>query len=1615
MRSRRVIMVLLLLGLTVASPGLRAFDEAGWREDSRKIAAHPHRLSGTAEYGAAADYVLERMRQIGLDAVFEQPFPTAQTETLRCEVELLDAGGRSIGTLPLVPMRPNGLIPPVSPVAGLAGPLVRGGDGRGGSFAESPRGAIAVLDYDSGTEWLRAFRLGAKAVIFLDRGAFANAGSRYTRNNANLPRFFYEGDPEALLAADRVRIHSEVVWKRAAGRNLVGYLEGTDPVMNLERPEVVIYGTHLDSFGEVPERSRGFRGAANVAALLQLAERLRAERPRRNVVFLFVDNLARGHSGGLAFARALDGSSGKAAVARREESLAYELSFIAQLRELLAAERPLEGSSQARDELAVMVRKESDTASTGIRLQLADLRAELEITEDPERREAVARHIEALDAERIAWSDFKRALERNRLDEEVAGKLQWALDRVEERTVQRAAELVVEKAALEADRRIHEQFGSQAIVLHTALILGGKSDRWGLVIGGNGEPVRGSDTPGLYSPIQSVFLKTEEARRKAGAATAFVTETAEGLFFPPSMFFAGSEFVHSGEPLGRLAIYNVALATAQDDLAFEGTPRDTRENLDEVNLAVQVADVIDFAADLTDRIGLSRRAAIKKAAAYIEPVMTDEFRIFGARAVARMPGSSIADTPMGNVVMMIRPNFNEWDEHRADRGFDARKLPAYDDFYLVRTNAHGAYSLGPFDTNFGRNRAIAVSFDSRGMVAFASPRAGNNNFDARMQLYPARHGAIALAPEARPGQTWLFDGESNSRVDDKRVWDITWDGVYSWFHDIRVDRVKFFGSSGLVALGVPTAEEIDRQLREVGVSADRLYFGAGYPADSFFAPLPVAETAARDLIRIDSHRLDVMRERGVTNNSVDEIHGAASDLLAEALAASDPEKAEARATAAFLQERRVYGTTLQATQDLVTAVIILLILTIPFAFSLERLLIGAPNIYQQILGFVGFFIVAFLALYFTHPAFAIAATPLVIFLGFAIVLLSSFVIAIVMQKFEAELKELQGLAGTVHSADVSRISTIVAAMQMGISSMRRRPVRTALTGITIILLTYTILTFASFGNSLGTIRIYEAASPAYSAAMTHRTDWRQMDNGVLDVLSGRFGDDAEIAPRAWYNPEIRAGNQAPQNAGMVLSRDDLTAHVTMAGIIGITPQEVAARPDWRRLLGDPAEFEDRIWISRSIAERLDIGPGSPVRLGGHTKTVGAVFDPADLLSTNDMDGDTVLPVDLSLIAPQGDSGGEDDGGDGQSWTYLSPDAVVILAYEEAVSLGANLRVVHAYTGNVDEAARIAEQMTAMTGLPVHATRKDGVYRHLFGATVEASGVNDLLFPILLGGLVIFGTMLGSVADREKEIYTFSALGLAPTHVASLFFAEALVFSVVGGMGGYLFSQIVMALLDVLAGYGLVTVPEMNYSSINSVVTILIVMATVMISAIYPAIKASNSANPGVMRSWQMPEPMGDIYSIVFPFTVSQYDITGVVSFLKEHFDGFADTSVGVFMAEDARLTDEGDGEVGLKARLALAPFDLGVTQEFHLTSIASEIPGIDEVQLRLERLSGQPKDWVRLNKILMDDLRKQFLIWRSLPQNTMETYRARTLVALGREEEAAESRSGKPMRPESAG
>ena len=581
---------------------------------------------------------------------------------------------------------------------------------------------------------------------------------------------------------------------------------------------------------------------------------------------------------------------------------------------------------------------------------------------------------------------------------------------------------------------------------------------------------------------------------------------------------------------------------------------------------------------------------------------------------------------------------------------------------------------------------------------------------------------------------------------------------------------------------------------------------------------------------------------------------------------------------------------------------------------------------------------------------------------------------------------------------------------MGISTMRRRPLRTLLTAVTVVLLTFTILSFASFGSSWGIWKTYEMPmSSLPSRIMVRHQLWGAIGEGICDTLRGHLAGKAVVVPRYWVSPtagEAQAAMDERRSTDLIVSTSDVEQFVSVAAAIGMDLGDVQRQGDLKKLFDGRTDLldSDGVFLTDAIRQRLnltadDIGKAKVLLAGRALTYAGTIRN--EFAGQTSLEGSSLLPVDYQassggssekLKEPAAETLSEMPDIESAQFVRYNLDRVVVVSPVMAQHLRGQIRSLSIYPEDAEVIEDVANRVASVSELPTYVGHRGGVYRMIFTSLAKASGWRDLLIPVMLGGLIIFATMLGSVSDREKEIYTFSSLGLAPPHVASLFFAEASVYAVVGGMGGYLLGQVVARFLGWLGELGYVTVPPMNYSSTNAIVTILIIMCTVLISTIYPAIKASRSANPGIQRAWKIPKPTDNLYDLVFPFTVSAYDITGMASFLKEHFTNYSDTSLGVFATMDCHIVRQEENDMlGLRATVALTPFDLGVTQNFALLSQPSEIEGINEVRIMIHRLSGAQGDWQRGNRVFINDLRKQFLIWRSLSHEIVEQYRQQTM------------------------
>jgi hypothetical protein len=286
---------------------------------------------------------------------------------------------------------------------------------------------------------------------------------------------------------------------------------------------------------------------------------------------------------------------------------------------------------------------------------------------------------------------------------------------------------------------------------------------------------------------------------------------------------------------------------------------------------------------------------------------------------------------------------------------------------------------------------------------------------------------------------------------------------------------------------------------------------------------------------------------------------------------------------------------------------------------------------------------------------------------------------------------------------------------------------------------------------------------------------------------------------------------------------------------------------------------------------------------------------------------------------------------------------------------------------------------------------EGRVRVLAAAPLLPQAPRGLLVPLAIGGLIIFTTMLSAIAERKREIYVYTSLGLAPLHVGALFLAEAVTYGMMGSVFGYVAGQGVATFFSRLGWMGGIT---LNYSGTHAVTVMVLVLAVVVLSSLVPAYLGGRLAAPSNRRSWALPKPQGDVLTTVLPFTVTPATAPGVMAFLLEYLDAHREGSIGDFATDELKnvTADEGQRrDLELRAMVWLAPFDLGVRQSVRIFLRQTAHEDALDVRVEMTRQSGQVSAWLNLNRVFLGCLRRQLLGWRRVKAQRILEY-----IATGR-------------------
>jgi hypothetical protein len=1546
-----------------------------------ELTRYDQRLPGTDAYKQSLAHLEKTLQNAGL-TTHRQTYDTLVPDTTECRFVVDGVEIPSVYAL-----GPNGAANNTSAGNQLRGPLVYLGQGSLADMeGKSVDGSIVLLDFDS-PNLFAVLSQGALAIVFVGDGTETQweVRQQFMHNPVELPRLFMhreDAENHGLLSdteGKQAEVSVKTVWKDVIGVNLWMEIPGEEgATFKFDEEEAIVLTATYNTFGVIPDLSPSVRTAANCALLADVAAALQGKALKRSVFVVFFGSHYAAQDGARMFYFALKrGKTGD--LADRAEGYEKMLEESEERMRLLRSDDLFAQDSPLLNDLVSRIEKrlngEVSTLNYDRRLVREALlpfrRMDELLPADQIKMDALLAEEARIEQVRNDLNNMRRQFnERNITNDAFYAEI--AAEEIEtvEREVRDVRNLIEHNIT---HRELADRLTAKRIMLHLDIDLADTTSDWTLNMESTGSQMFYHSVDMKWAELKlgdyvknmvSLAELDKSLDGKGAPGDGLFIEPAISLVFPgkfciPSIRSKPNRVAHAMQIFGY-QLLSVANALNGDEMPYR----------QEVDLSAASPRLSAFAAALATDPTVSQVCPLAQPASSKDTVMhfsgEGGFRFLN---FARGSTTELAGVPSDGITF-CSPNKSE----------DAPILAGHSYFAASRIRSSGHIFMPIIYSHiklqpFGYSDDGVLEYFPRGQ-GWKDPRLfyGQGGM-LTTPLAPGGFDDIKLTL-ARGDNDEVLQG-FHARQDD-----------YTVFYTDEEEAFKAYAKSGLMILG--GSEDNPR--------------GVGVPLMDHLYSFNTLRQSARDYLILNESRLQILRDKNIVNDSLESLHADAVEHWESAVSARDAlANAKAVAHEAFSAgiSARVAPALREVTNDMVRAVVLLLLLTLPFAFIMERLFISATSIYHQVIGFVAFFLGSFILLYMVHPAFQVASSPLIIFLAFVIILLSGLVIGIVMSKFKKELRAMQGLSTSAHGV-ASDSSTGMAAVLIGISGMRNRPLKTFLTGLTVILLTFAIVVFASFTPSTGVTREYNGKGDGPTRIELHRYSGLELPTMLHGALLALYEDEWSIYKREAY---FRGPLNTAQGDLLIAYNPRNKKWQRLQGMVGFDPAELAHNATLADSLPGFAEYEGALpplYLGDNVAESMELQEGDIVKVNGVDFAFVSKMKTTLLEQAEYLDRSKVMPPDFEAsISEIGQGSGteasedltDDANIDTTRFTYCSARSVGITTLGSLSSLDApnqptRMNAIVMYAGDGASVDVTAEEVAKMFVGPVMAKTAEGAYKFFFSQSLQATGFSVVIVPLLLGGLIIFNSLLGSIVEREKEIFTYSALGLSPPSVGALFFAESGVYAILGGMGGYLVSQVVAKLVSVGGEMGLFVPPEMNFSSLSSVMTSFVVMAMVMISTIYPAIKAGRSANPGVARKWKMPAPVDGEMDFVFPFTVSAEDMGGILAFVGEHFENHGDASIGSFAATDVELykADE-KGNLGIRADISLAPFDLGVMQKFSMSARPSEIEGIDEVFVQLQKVSGTEGAWLRGNRVFVNDLREQFLLWRSLPIETVMHYR----------------------------
>ena len=1481
-------------------------------------------------------------------------------------------------TCPLAPFIYNAITPQATD-GEISAPLYYVGSGSLQELSgKNLQDSIVLMDFDSGRNWQLAASIGAKALIFLSSGDHERVF--YTEKQELTPLQFpsfwmtHSSAEEIfgpLVVRDsplntQVQLSSKARWENHAVKNIYTLIEGKDPQL---KKELLVLEAFFDTEEFVAGNAPGADAATSIATLLEIARFLTNNAPGRSVLLLATSGQAQ-------------------ALAGMREAV---WSFISKPKDLRNQRDRLEKSrAETNGHLALLQGLTFPLGKDHARdlLIAGAMRQTLELSVDRISRRLIQLRLSA------AKVDNKSEIKKAADDRLLYRRLGWAESLHDLPAAEAALLQQLLPQAITANSIVLDSLDRRLSALKSAKALNDTTRDYriaavvSLHLSSHGNGVGGFNRGWLYDLKPTInrtamYSRTAEILEQAAGPTIGRAAYQDSL--RPSHLHSWESWFFDKPNLGgevsALAGYlGFSLVTTGDGRIFWGTPADTSDRLD--------WDYLIDQANLVTRLvqGLSAAPSLDSG---VQP--RDGFVTVTGRANLLLQGELFADSPAAGTAILAYQGLGK---------------------YYAMVNESGTFTIkGVADRKNVLDKLVieGYRFDQetgRTIWAIDKKETGQENYrlkllrksmDTNLVLFNCRETTLfdLLEPRSFNYMTklHLFDGRRDATPE------------HFWYSrsDTRDSIISSLYTEPGTLLKATLSDTVLTNKMLLTNATTEKNLGRGYLVDKHPSIPNTLQHAASDAWTLLLPRIDNLVAHGIFDERINDLKDRGLTALERStagFAAFDYSLGRDAAAEALALAGRVYVQVEKTQKDVLFGVLFFIALFVPFAFVMERFLFNFSGIYQQILGFSAILCLLITIIYQVHPAFQLAYSPLVVILAFFIIGLSLVVTLIIFFRFEDEMVLLQRRATHRRPEEISRWKAMVAAFLLGVSNLGRRKLRTILTCTTLIILTFTIMSFTTIKSSRQQMRLAFQPEAPFFGLLLKNLNWRSLPPQATDILVNSIGKNDRAAPRIWLE------GRDPTRPQSVPLRHG-THEIEIQALVGLSPNEAQVTGiDTRLASGRWFREEDRtaIILEEEMAARLGIaGPGEQtIFLWGAPFTVIGTFRAEDFDRAVDLDGEQLTPVifpeesgkEMTEEEAEALAAGDDLRTLQSRYRHIPAGGTAFLPAATLLAAGGKLKSIAIKPSAATNIRDLAGRLSDRFSLAIFTGETDGVWLYNISDTLGYSGVPNIIIPLLISILIVLNTMISSVYERKGEIAVYTSVGLAPSHVGFLFVAEAMALAVISVVLGYLVAQICAALFSATPLWAGITV---NYSSLAGVAAMALVISVVLISVLYPAQVAARIAIPDVNRTFKLPPPVDDTIRVVLPFLMKYREHKSIGGFLHNYLESHRDISHGLFSTGPVQVVfscstvDEIVKMVGesttpqelmclhLRTDIWLAPFDFGIRQNVDLQFCpAREGREFLEMHITLQRLSGESGGWRRINTAFLHEVRKQLLVWRSL-------------------------------------